>query len=216
MKSAILNNRTAFITGTVLAAGTAIGLLTLQAADKKDSTKPALSEEDATKNWMAAATPGEWHQKLAPWIGEWEANSKMWMAPGAPPVESAGTAVAHWILGDRFVEMTVKSTIMGQPFEGRAITGYNNIQKTYQSFWIDNMGTSMTTNAGSVSADGKTFTFEGKMDDPMTGEKNKAYKFIDRFVSNDEVQSEIHELARGKDSKMMEMTYKRKKVALNR
>lgn len=216
MKFTIRTNRHTFAPAGVLAAGAAIGLLTVNAADKKETAKPALSEEEATKNWMAAATPGEAHQKLVPWIGEWEVHSKMWMAPGAPPVESDGSAVAHWILGDRYIEMTVKSTIMGQPFEGRAITGYNNMQKTYQSFWIDNMGTSMTTITGSVSADGKTFTFEGKMDDPMTGEKNKAYKFIDRFVSKDEVQSEIHELARGKESKMMEMTYKRKKVALSR
>jgi len=210
MKPAIRTTRTAFTTAAVLAAGTAIGLFTLHAEDKKEANKPAISEEEATKNWMAASTPGEAHQKLVPWIGEWEVTSKMWMAPGAPPVESGGTAVAHWILGDRFVEMTVKSTIMGQPFEGRAITGYNNMQKTYQSFWVDNMGTSMTTSAGSVSADGKTFTFEAKMDDPMTGEKNKPYKFIDRFVSKDEAQSEIHDLSRGKKSKMMEMTYKRK------
>ena len=208
MKSTI---RTAFITGTVLAAGAAIGILSLHAQDKKEAAKPALSEEEATKKWMESATPGEAHTVLGVWAGTWETASKMWMAPGAPPQESAGTATAAWILEGRFMEMTFKTTMMGMPFEGHAITGYNNIRKTYQSFWVDNMGTAMTMATGKASDGGKTLTYEAKMDDPMTGKMDNTYRFIEHFVSKDEIHQEIHDLSLGKDSKMMETVYKRKK-----
>jgi hypothetical protein len=208
MKSTI---RTAFITGTVLAAGAAIGVLSLRAEDKKETTKPAISEEEATKRWMEAATPGAAHKVLDIWAGSWETASKMWMAPGAPPQESVGTATAAWILEGRFIEMTFKTTMMGMPFEGRAISGYNNMRKTYQGFWVDNMGTAMTISTGKLSGDGKTMTSEAKMDDPMTGKMDNTYRFIERFVSKDEIHQEIHDLSLGKDSKMMETVYKRKK-----
>jgi len=218
MKTALhhrLTRKTVML-GAVLAACSVAGLVSLNAADdkkdaKKDTKKAPLSEEEGMKAWMEAATPGAAHKVLEGYIGTWNVHTKMWMQPGAPPMESDGTSVAKWILGNRYVEMTVESVMMGQPFEGRAITGYDNIKKTYQSIWVDNMGTSITLSSGSASDDGKTLTFKAKMDDAMTGEKDKDFKFIDRFVSKDEIVAEIHDLSRGKDSKMMEMTYKRKK-----
>ncbi len=180
------------------------------AADEK-KTAPAVSEEEMMKNWMAAATPGAPHKVLDVYAGEWAVKTKMWMQPGAPPMESDGTASAAWIMGGRYMEMKVESVFMGQPFEGRAITGYNNLRKAYQSFWIDNMGTSMTLTAGSWDAAAKTLTFEGKMDDPMTGAKDKLYKFKDKVVSHDEILAEVHDPSMGKDSKIMEMVYERKK-----
>jgi hypothetical protein len=49
------------------------------------------------------------------------------------------------------------------------------------------------------------------MDDPMTGEKDKLIRFKETFVSADEIHSEGHDPSLGKDSKTMEMVYKRKK-----
>jgi len=211
MKLIARSMRPGHITATVLAAGAVAGILSLQAQDKKETKKTAINEEEATKKWMEAATPGAAHKLLDAWAGSWELSCKMWMAPGAPPMESGGTATAAWILEGRFMEMNFKTTMMGMPFEGRAITGYNNIRKTYQSFWVDNMGTAMTISSGKVSDDGKTFTHEAKMDDPMTGKMDNTYRFIERVVSKDEIHQEIHDLSLGKDSKMMETTYKRKK-----
>ena len=193
--------------GTALISCTAAGLISLNAADEKKSAAP--SPEEA--KMMEAMAPGAAHKVLEAFVGEWEVHTKMWMQPGAPPMESDGTASAKWVLGKRFVETTIKSTMMGQPFEGRSFSGYDNLKKTYTGFWIDNMGTAMTTTAGSLSADGKTLTSKGRMDDPMTGQLNQEYKFVDHIVSKDELNSEIFTLAGGKESKMMEMTSKRRK-----
>jgi hypothetical protein len=193
----------------VLAA--AIGITAFAADEKTTAKKPAVSEEEMMKNWTAAATPGAEHKRLDAYAGSWNVHTKMWMAPDAPAMESDGTATAAWIFGGRYLEMNVKSEFMGQPFEGRSTIGYNNMRKTYESTWIDNMGTAISMMKGSFSADGKTFTYEGKMDDPMTGEKDKAMRFIETIVSPDEIHSEAHDPSLGKKSKVMEMVYKRKK-----
>ncbi|HWB05291.1 MAG TPA: DUF1579 domain-containing protein [Verrucomicrobiales bacterium] len=203
-----LSAKTTVACASVLACATA-GLISLNAADEK---KPAAGgPDDATlKAAMEAMTPGAPHKFLEGFIGEWEVHTKMWMQPGADPMESDGTASAKWILGKRFVETTIKSTMMGQPFEGRSISGYDNLKKVYTSFWIDNMGTAMTTTTGKLGDDGKTLTSKGKMDDPWSGKMNQEYKFVDR-LGKDEITSEIYTVADGKETKMMEMTSKRKK-----
>lgn len=193
--------------GVVLFSCTATGLITLNAQDEKKST-PAPADIAKAMELMA---PGAAHKALEAYVGEWTLHTKVWMQPGAPPMESDGTASTKWILGKRFVESNVSTTMMGQPFEGRSISGYDNMKKIYTSFWIDNMGTAMTTITGSASADGKTFTYKGKMDDAFTGKMNQDYKFVDTFVSKDEIKAEIFTLADGKETKMMEMAYKRKK-----
>jgi Protein of unknown function (DUF1579) len=193
---------------TAIASLAVIGL-TFAAGDKKAAAPP--SPEQMQKNWEAAATPGEAHKKLEAYAGEWTAHAKMWMQPGADPVESDGTASTAWIMGGRYMEMNMKSTFMGQPMEGRALMGHNNMRQTYESIWIDNMGTGISFMKGKFSADGKTFTYEGKMDDPMTGEKDKLFRFTDTFASKDEIVSIAHDFSGGKEFKMMETVYKRKK-----
>ncbi len=183
--------------------------ISLNAADEKIAKKDPTEEE--VRSAIEAVSPGAAHKVLEAFVGEWTLHNKMWMQPGADPMESDGTASAKWIMGNRYVEMTVKSTMMGQPFEGRAINGYDNLKKTYLGFWIDNMGTSMTLTTGTLSADGKTLTSKGKMDDAFSGKMNQEYKFVDRFVSKDEISSVIYVVDGGKETKMMEMTYKRKK-----
>jgi hypothetical protein len=51
------------------------------------------------------------------------------------------------------------------------------------------------------------------MDDPMTGEKNKAMRVITRIVSADKHTFEMHDPSLGEKSKVMEITYVRKGTA---
>ncbi len=100
--------------------------------------------------------------------------------------------------------------MMGKPFQGVGITGYDNFKKKYVSFWIDNMGTGMLTSEGGADAEAKMITFQGKMDDPMSGQKDKPMKFIIRILGPNKHTFEMHDLSLGDKSKMGEMTYTRK------
>jgi len=56
--------------------------------------------------------------------------------------------------------------MMGMPFEGIGINGYDNLKKKFVSTWIDNMGTMIVMSTGTFDPATKTFTYMGEMDNP--------------------------------------------------
>lgn len=124
--------------------------------------------------WQAAATPGAPQQELAEMAGTWKMHVKMWMEPGAEPEVSEATATRQMILGGRYLEEKVSGTTMGQPFEGRGLTGFDNVKGKYWSTWVDNMGTGVMTSVGEKEPSGR-LVFHGTYNDPMSKQpvKNK-------------------------------------------
>src|SRR2546421_7155208 len=68
------------------------------ATSSATSTQPSEAE---MKQMMELAKTGENHKLLASMAGTWSYNVTMWMAPGAPPSKSTGTAVRKAIMGGR-------------------------------------------------------------------------------------------------------------------
>src|SRR5262249_2628167 len=93
----------------------------------------------------AYATPGPEHKMLEGRVGKWTGKGKFWMFPEAPVMESEVTSEFKWMLGNRYLEDTTHGNMMGQPFEGHGVTGYDNMKKKYVSTWIDNGGTGIMT-----------------------------------------------------------------------
>lgn len=133
--------------------------------------QPAMSPEMAAmmEAWQKAMTPGPQHAMLASSAGTWNVAMTMWMEPGAPPTEGTGVAVRTAILGDRTVREDFTSEFMGMPFEGMALTGYDNVTQRYWSTWTDNMSTGLMHMTGTASDDGSTMSFAGEHADPMGG-----------------------------------------------
>jgi len=201
----------ALAASAALLAGNALGQDRPAAKDKNEKDQAGAPDmAEMMKKWEAAATPGPAHKALEPLVGEWDVASKWYMAPDAPPMESQGTSSTRWILGQRFLQDDFTGDFMGKPMKGLGLTGYDNLKKKYVGVWIDEGGTGIFTNEGTADAGGKVFTFHGKMDDPMTGEKDKEMKFILRLVSSDKHTFEMHDLSKGNKSLCAEMTYTRK------
>ncbi len=117
---------------------------------------PGMTEQDM-QAVVIAATPGEQHEWLAEGAGTWDGKTKMWMAPNTEPQVSACTAVVEVILGGRFTTCTIEGDMPGMgPFTGFGIYGYDNVAQTFQSSWVDNMGTTMMIGTGARSSDGKS------------------------------------------------------------
>ena len=166
---------------------------------------------DAMKAWQEAATPGKFHKMLDVNVGKWDAEMKMWMGPGEP-VKSTGTEECRWVMGGRYLEQNFKGTAMGMPMEGKGFTGYDNFNKKYVGFWIDNFGTGMATMDGQMDPDGKTLTLNGTMDEPATGQHAKPVRYIARVLDQNTRVFEMHDLTLPEpNTKVMEITYKRKK-----
>jgi len=190
-----------------------IAALAIRADEKSKSAKPAAGQMDEKAMMEAMAkysTPGPEHKALEQFVGTWDANVKMWMAPGAPPQESTGTAENKMALGGRFLEQHYEGTFMNQPFTGMGYTGYDLYKKQYIGTWMDSMGTSIMNSTGTADASG-TMTFTGKMDDPVA-KKTQPFKETMKVVDNDHHVFEMWSPGPdGKMFKMMEISYTRKK-----
>lgn len=157
------------------------------------------------------AGPSEKHKVLENLAGSWNVQSKMFMEPGKPPMESKGTNESKLILGGRFLQEDYTSPgMMGQPFAGHGMTGYDLSKQKFVNVWVDNMGSWMTTTEGTIDASGKVITLTGPMLDPQSG-KNIPSKTVLRVESADKHTMEMFTVVDGKEAKMMELTYTRKK-----
>jgi hypothetical protein len=177
----------------------------------QEKPKEMSAEEKAMMEaWQKAMTPGDAHKKLDAFIGTWNTTVKSWMAPGAPPMESTGTSENRWVLGNRYVEQRFNGSFMGMPFEGLGYTGYDNVKKQYFGTWMDNMSTGMMVSTGK-GADGKTYTFTGTMADPMTGKDSVMDEKITVISADQHLMEMFGPGPDGKNFKMMEIVYTRKK-----
>ncbi|HSD72671.1 MAG TPA: DUF1579 domain-containing protein [Thermoanaerobaculia bacterium] len=192
-----------------------VAALAIGADEKSKKTKPAAGkmDEKAMMEMMAKySTPGEEHKKLQNFVGTWDTTAKMWMEPGATPQESKGTSENKMVLGGRFLEQTFEGTMMNQPFSGMGYTGYDLYKKHYIGTWMDTMGTSIMNATGTADPSGKTMTFTGSMDDPMSGKKMN-FKEVVTMVDDDHHVFEMW--MPGPDGKMfktLEIQYAKKKI----
>jgi hypothetical protein len=155
--------------------------------------------------------PDENHEFLKKFVGTWEVESKMWIKPGTEPSISNLTSEAKMILGGRYLYSVFKGTMMGQPFKGIQIVGYDKFEKKYRTFWIDNSSTPFFLTSGSLDETGKVLTEKGAWPDFMTGGTSKV-KAVTKVVSDDKIVYEMYMIGPdGKEFKSMENTSTRKK-----
>lgn len=91
------------------------------------SATRASSEVDGQSG--QTAMPGPVHKQLAKRVGEYTTVTKFSMQPGAPAVESTGTARFTAILDGRFLLEEDAGIFMGQQTKGTRIWGYDNATK---------------------------------------------------------------------------------------
>lgn len=185
-------------------------VLTVSVAMAKDK-KPAkeMDPQAMMELYQKLATPGEPHKLFASLAGSWTTTTKEWMEPGKPPTESTGTADLKMLLDGRFLYQEFTSQMMGQPFSGIGIDGYDNLRKKYVTTWIDTMGTGFFTMEGTASADGKTITLKGQHAEPGGGQMTHraVWKIAD---SNTQTFDMYGTHQGGKEMKMLEIAYSRK------
>jgi hypothetical protein len=177
------------------------------AKDKK-SDKP-MDQQAMMEVWKQLAMPGEPHKLFASLAGSWTTTTKEWMEPGKPPTESTGSAEMKMLLDGRFLYQEFNAQMMGQPFSGVGIDGYDNITKKYVTSWIDTMGTGIFMMEGTASADGKTITLKGSHPEPGGGKMTHraVWKIVDNNTQTFDMYGAHHG---GKEMKVLEITYSRK------
>ncbi len=168
-----------------------------------------MSEQAKQTDFAAMAAPTEDHERMAPFVGTFRAEVKIWMGPGDPQ-SSTGTMTNTFVLGGRFLHQEYQGDPNDRPFpkfEGRGYWGFNKATGKYEGLWIDNASTIMQTDVGDVDDSGKRWEMKGEMVGP-TGDP-----FVKRSVitleDDDHHSIEMFFVHGDQESKAMEIRYTR-------
>ena len=167
-------------------------------------------DDPMMKAMMAYATPGPEQKAMQAMVGTWDAAIKSYWDPKGP-TEAKGTSTYTSLLDGRFIQEDAQGNMMNMPFHGIGTFGYDNVLKKYVGSWIDSMGTGIMTSTGTSPDGGKTVNWVGKATDPMTG-KEQTYRSAMHNMGPDKMHFEMYGPGPdGKEMKMMEITYTRRK-----
>jgi hypothetical protein len=173
--------------------------------NKSVSSKPDLDNEEMMKRVQQAGAPGAGHKALDALGGNWKAEVKCFMNPDGPANVSHGTSKTSWILGGRFLEEEFHGEMMGKPFTGRGLLGFDNSKQKFKSVWVDDVNTAIITTEGKGENGNKVIMLEGKVDCAGTGQKDITMKQVFRILSPDK---HVLEMSHDGTTKM-EITYTR-------
>jgi hypothetical protein len=169
-----------------------------------------MTETEMMAIWTKLATPGAEHELLGRYVGEWKVVMKGWMDPHQPPTEGKGRASIAALHGGRVRTEKFGGEMMGMPFEGWGMVGFDNATQKYWMTWTDNMSTGLMYSAeGALSPDKKTLTYFATMDKPATGEKNVRVKYVYRLIDDNHFDFESYELPKTGEIKTLEIHYTR-------
>jgi hypothetical protein len=192
-------NRSALL----MAAGALFALAAPGRAQQPEMTPEQKAEMEA---YMKAGTPGAPHEAMAKTAGTYEVKAKSWDAPGAAAREESGTATRTMALDGRVLVEEFKGSMMGMPFTGHGMRGYDNVTGKYWTTWMDSMSTGLMVSEGTCDAK-NACTFTGTFNDPVKKGKVSS-RMTSRWTSPTTEVFEMYGPGRdGKEFRMMELTY---------
>jgi hypothetical protein len=111
----------------------------------------------------------------------------------------------------RYVQELDSGQMMGMPFSGMGIYGYDNVIGKYVSTWIDNMGTGIMHGQGTIDPSGKAIHWTSIMSDPVTG-KPTVEHMVTTWSDDNHYTLEMYGTPPGakKEMKTMTIEYARK------
>ncbi len=127
---------------------------------KAAATEAVAMPAGATPAVAAAAEAPAARTALQADIGTWDAAFSMEM-PGAPAMTSKCKETVVPVCGGQWTWSNFTGEMMGAPFEGHALTGYDGKTDKVVSFWIDTMNGAFMRTDGTYDAAKRTFSLSG-------------------------------------------------------
>jgi hypothetical protein len=177
----------------------------------EDAPKMSAEQQAMMEKMTKAATPGPHHEMIKKMVGEWTCAVHFKMDAKSPMQESQSSATITSLMDGRYAQETSTGQMMGMPFNGMGIYGYDNVIGKYVSTWVDNMGTGMMMSQGTPDASGKVINWVGSMNDPVTGKPTKE-RMTTTWVDDNHYTLEMYGTPPGskQEMKMMTIEYARK------
>jgi hypothetical protein len=137
------------------------------------------------------------------------AKVESFMPGAAEPMVSKGTET-NAMMGGLWLITEFKADMMGQPFQGHGVSGWDPAKKKYVGTWVDTMSAGLGLSESTYDAASKTMTgtFEGP--DP-SGKVTKVSSSVVWKGPDTRVFTMSAPGPDGKDATMMRITYTRKK-----
>jgi hypothetical protein len=157
-------------------------------------------DPQAMQKMMEMMQPGPQHEAMDFWAGTWKAN----VTNAMTGEESEGTYTFEWALGGRVLVGNFSGTMMGQPYEGMSIDGYDKQSGAYYSLWMDTTTTGYTMFTGKAEGE-DTVVYTGTGTDPMTGGEMKM-RSVSTRTGDDTFTYTMYVSQGGQEMKVMEMT----------
>jgi hypothetical protein len=184
------------------------------ASTDEASTPATASEPLDMEAYEAAAaeygTPGPRHEALASRAGTWELDISFWFSPDDAPERAEGVSVVESSWDGRYLIEHMESTIMGQPFWGMGVTGYDNFKKKYVATWIDSMSTGIMRQEGALAPDG-SIRYEGESPD-YARRGYKTVRSVEIVDTPDQRRYQMFDRTpEGVEFKTMEIRYRRQR-----
>ncbi len=198
------------IAGTLLkAAGVLLLVAPALAYGAQEHAQMTPEQKAEMEAYMKAGTPGAPHQWLASTVGTYDLKIKSWHEPNGPAMEETGTATRKLMLDGRVLAEDMSSSMMGMPFTGHGMMGYDNVTGKYWSTWTDSMSTGLMLSEGTCDAQ-KACTYTGSWNDPIKKGPVKSRMTTRWTDPATEVFTMYGPGKDGKEMKMMEITYIKK------
>jgi hypothetical protein len=214
--------RTVLLSILIVSAGLAAERSTTTTTTTGGTSAGSSNDQTQNQQWMQLTQPSSEHQQLAKLAGRYDVQCKCWMPSEMAkqgqtqtqqpqqPMESTGQATLTPILGDRFIREDFTGQMMGQPFTGMGIEGFDRIRQQWTMTWVDSMSTGTLIAKGMTADDGKTVIFVGEFSCPMTGAVVPT-RMIRRIGDDGSIDLTMYATRNGKEDKTMELHYTKAK-----
>jgi hypothetical protein len=116
-----------------------------------------------------AIQPGTQHIDLMRFAGEYTTKESLYLPGTDKPQVSDGFATIKSEMGGRFLVEHNDGSLMGEPYTGVRIYGYNNGSKQYEGVWTYSGSTGVRLLSGSSKDEGKTIDFIANFRDDAAG-----------------------------------------------
>lgn len=136
---------------------------------------PTASNESAAPALPPGTPPAEL-QKLAAFLGRWDAEQHVFPMEGVPESRSKATSDYRWVMNGMHLEGVQSYVWDGKPVEGRTIWSYDPDRKEYTCVWMDGMSPKTYTYEGEFTNDGKLIVKMTEM------QKDKAINHLITFA----------------------------------
>ncbi|HSR70015.1 MAG TPA: DUF1579 family protein [Acidobacteriota bacterium] len=181
-------------------------------SDEYAFQQPTAEEMKAMQQrWAESMKPGKYHAWLGQLIGHWDVEARLFYGSQGEPQKGKGKSAIEWKVEDKWLSWEYDYELAGSKTRSFGIHGYDNFKQKFVSVTFDNNSTALSRFEGVLDQSGTALHLWGTVDEPMTGEHDKMAEGVVRILDANRFLLEVHDLAIGDDSKVLEFEFTRAK-----